>query len=270
MRAFKALRGVTLAVCLAVSMLSVMATGATASGTELCVSAFPGFPTITPLKGKCPPGYALTELGARGPTGATGETGARGVTGATGATGASGPSGTNGANGATGSQGVTGAAGSIGAIGATGAAGSPGSNGSSGATGETGATGVTGAAGSVGANGAMGATGATGELTRAEADALYEPKSNFGGPNEGHLIEGGGGAPDCVLSEVKLIAGDIYPAGTVPAEGQVLPISTNVALFTLIGTTYGGNGTTTFALPNLKGLGPGDTNYIICIDGIFP
>jgi hypothetical protein len=277
MRAFKALRGVTLVACMAVSLLSVTASGAAAAGTSLCVSTIPGLPTITPFKNTCPLGYTFTELGAQGPTGATGatgQTGAKGVTGATGAigaTGATGSSGPNGVTGATGPQGVTGATGSNGANGATGATGSPGSNGSSGATGETGATGATGAAGPAGANGATGATGAPGELTKAEADARYEPKSNFGGPNEGNLVEEtGGGASDCVLGEIKLIAGDVYSSGTAPADGQLLPIASNAPLFSLLGTNYGGNGTTDFALPNLKGLGPGDTNYIICLEGIFP
>jgi hypothetical protein len=310
MRAFRALWGVTLAACMAGSLLSVTASGAAAAGTSLCVSTIPGLPTITPFKNACPLGYTLTELGAQGPTGATGaagQTGAKGVTGATGAsgatgaTGATGSSGTNGAAGATGAQGVTGATGPSGATGATGspgsngssgatgeagptgptgangsngaagATGSPGSNGSNGVTGEAGPTGPTGAAGPAGTNGATGATGAKGELTKAQADSLYESKSSFGGPNEGEIHEGGGGsAEDCILSEIKLIAGQAYPAGTVPAEGQTLLIASNTALFSLMGTTYGGNGETTFQLPNLKGLGPGDTNYIICVEGIFP
>src|SRR5271163_1696624 len=259
MRAFKALWGVTAATCLTQSLLSVMASGAAAAGTSLCVSTIPGLPTVTPLKTICPLGYTLTELGAQGPTGATGatgQTGAKGVTGATGATGAigaTGSSGTNGVTGATGPQGVTGATGSNGANGATGATGSPGSNG---ATGETGATGATGATGPTGSEGATGATGATGELTKAEADTLYESSSNFGGMYEGDIHEGGGGGAEyCILGEVKLLAGSAYPIGTVPAEGQLLPISSNAPLFSLLGINYGGNGTTDFELPNLRSLG---------------
>jgi len=58
------------------------------------------------------------------------------------------------------------------------------------------------------------------------------------------------------------------PRDYAPAEGQILPISQNTALFSLLGTTYGGNGQTTFALPDLRGRvgihtgqGPGLPNY---------
>jgi microcystin-dependent protein len=51
----------------------------------------------------------------------------------------------------------------------------------------------------------------------------------------------------------------------VPANGQILP-----SLFALLGTTYGGNGTTTFALPDLRAITPNNMTYSICITGIFP
>jgi microcystin-dependent protein len=50
----------------------------------------------------------------------------------------------------------------------------------------------------------------------------------------------------------------------------VLSISQNTALFSLLGTRYGGNGTTTFALPDMRGLEPAGVNYVICLGGIFP
>jgi microcystin-dependent protein len=59
-------------------------------------------------------------------------------------------------------------------------------------------------------------------------------------------------------------------AGGVAANGQILPINQNQALFALLGTTYGGNGTTTFALPDLRAITPNNMTYSICIVGIFP
>jgi microcystin-dependent protein len=59
-------------------------------------------------------------------------------------------------------------------------------------------------------------------------------------------------------------------ANGLPASGQLLPISQNTALFALIGTTYGGDGQTTFALPDLRGLAPNHMTYSICDAGIFP
>ncbi len=55
------------------------------------------------------------------------------------------------------------------------------------------------------------------------------------------------------IGEIRMFGGNFAPAGWMFCDGQLLPISENSTLFTLIGTTYGGNGTTTFALPNLQG-----------------
>ena len=54
------------------------------------------------------------------------------------------------------------------------------------------------------------------------------------------------------IGEIRLFAGNFAPAGWAMCNGQLLPISENDALFILIGTTYGGDGQETFALPNLK------------------
>jgi hypothetical protein len=56
----------------------------------------------------------------------------------------------------------------------------------------------------------------------------------------------------------------------VPAAGQLMSISQNTALFSLIGTMYGGNGVTTFALPDLRAAAPNGVTYTICDEGIFP
>lgn len=55
------------------------------------------------------------------------------------------------------------------------------------------------------------------------------------------------------IGEIRMFAGNFAPAGWAFCNGQLLPISENDALFTLIGTTYGGDGEETFALPNLQG-----------------
>lgn len=58
------------------------------------------------------------------------------------------------------------------------------------------------------------------------------------------------------LSEIKIMAFNYAPRGWAFCNGQQLPINQNQALFALLGTTYGGNGQTTFALPNLRGKAP--------------
>ncbi len=58
------------------------------------------------------------------------------------------------------------------------------------------------------------------------------------------------------LSEIRIFSFNFPPKGWAFCNGQFLPINQNQALFALLGTTYGGNGQTTFALPNLQGRGP--------------
>ena len=72
------------------------------------------------------------------------------------------------------------------------------------------------------------------------------------------------------LGEIRLFAGNFAPRGWAFCGGQLLPISQNTALFSIIGTYYGGNGVNTFALPDLRGRvplhpgqGPGLSPYVI-------
>jgi microcystin-dependent protein len=55
------------------------------------------------------------------------------------------------------------------------------------------------------------------------------------------------------IGEIRMFAGNFPPAGWMFCEGQLLPISENETLFTVIGTTYGGDGQSTFGLPDLRG-----------------
>ena len=56
------------------------------------------------------------------------------------------------------------------------------------------------------------------------------------------------------LSEIKIMAFNFPPKGWALCNGQLLPINQNQALFAILGTTYGGDGRTTFGLPDLRGL----------------
>jgi len=58
------------------------------------------------------------------------------------------------------------------------------------------------------------------------------------------------------VAEIRIFAGNFAPRGWAFCNGQLLPISQNTALFSLIGTTYGGDGRTTTALPDLQGRAP--------------
>jgi len=72
------------------------------------------------------------------------------------------------------------------------------------------------------------------------------------------------------IGEIKLFGFGFAPRGYMLCSGQILSISQNTALFSLLGTVYGGNGSTTFALPNLngripvgQGQSPGTSNYTL-------
>ncbi len=58
------------------------------------------------------------------------------------------------------------------------------------------------------------------------------------------------------LAEIRIVSFNFPPNGWALCDGQLLPINQNQALFSLLGTTYGGNGQTTFALPDLRGRAP--------------
>jgi microcystin-dependent protein len=59
-------------------------------------------------------------------------------------------------------------------------------------------------------------------------------------------------------------------SNALPADGRLLLIANDTALFSVLGTTFGGDGTTTFGLPNLQAFAPQGMQYSICILGIFP
>ena len=86
------------------------------------------------------------------------------------------------------------------------------------------------------------------------------------GTNTGGAAAGNG--ETCTLGEMILTAATV--ANGTPANGQLLPINQNTALFSLLGTNYGGNGVTTFALPDMRAVTPNNMTWSICDEGIFP
>lgn len=75
---------------------------------------------------------------------------------------------------------------------------------------------------------------------------------------------------DPFIAEIRAFAFNFVPRGWMPCDGRLLPIAQYTALFSLLGTTYGGNGQTNFALPNLggtamvsQGNGPGLSPYVL-------
>ncbi len=193
---------------------------------------------VTGLSG--PPG-PQGEMGPPGPAGPAGVAGPPGLTGPTGPAGVAGPPGP---------QGETGPIGPAGPAGPTGATGPQGPVGPSGPGGPIGPIGLPGPVGPPGLPGPQGPPG---------TQQLFGNDTSWAGPGYGR---------DCTLGEIILTAGTV--ANGVPAAGQILSISQNTALFSLLGTFYGGDGRVTFALPDLRAAAPNGLTYSICMQGIFP
>jgi hypothetical protein len=165
-----------------------------------------------------------------------------------------GPTGPSGPPGATGPSGPKGDTGAPGPTGPTGPAGDTGPSGPSGPKGDTGATGPSGPPGETGPSGPAG------------PDPTADAFVSLFGTNTG--VADAGRGTECTLGEILLTASTV--AVGIPANGQLLAISQNTALFSLLGTTYGGNGISTFALPDLRAEAPNNMTYSICDAGVFP
>jgi len=76
---------------------------------------------------------------------------------------------------------------------------------------------------------------------------------------------------DYFLGQILLFPFDFVPMGFIQCNGAILNITQNTALFSLIGNTFGGNVTSTFAVPNLQNTSPvAGMEYYICTTGIYP
>lgn len=228
-------------------------------------------------------------VGPQGPDGEVGDPGPDGAPGETGPAGVQGPPGLPGGTGPQGPAGPIGPAGPQGPVGPHGEAGPEGPVGPQGAVGPQGPAGVEGLPGAVGPEGPVGAEGPAGP--RGPASDVAGPPgpqgpTGFTGPqgpagdpetpgpqsplfgNDTSLAQSVSNSTECVLGTVWLVAGD--RASALPAAGQLLSINQNQALFALLGNRHGGNGTTTFALPDLRNAAPNGMTYVICTIGIFP
>lgn len=228
-----------------------------------------------------PPGLT----GPAGPTGATGPAGPRGAQGLAGATGPAGPAGPIGLTGLTGPagpagpqglagpQGVPGPAGPIGLAGPQGPAGAQGLAGPQGVPGPAGPIGLAGPQGPTGPTGPAGPAGPTGPPGSIPANLMS--LSNDLSTN-GVSLTGAETfvAPECSnlsIGDVFLSVNGYGGGGALPADGRILPITGNTALFSLVGTNFGGDGITNFALPDLRAITPKGLQYSICATvGIFP
>lgn len=94
----------------------------------------------------------------------------------------------------------------------------------------------------------LGALVGSGLLAAAPTAAFARPATAAAGLLPSSSLVGG----DEYIGIVKLMAGTVVPAGWLACEGQLLPVAEHPALFAVVGTTYGGDGRNTFALPDLR------------------
>jgi hypothetical protein len=250
----------------------------------------PGPQGLPGIAGPVGPQGLTGATGAAGPIGLTGATGPAGPIGLTGATGPAGPIGLTGATGPAGPIGLTGATGPAGPIGLTGATGPAGPQGPTGLTGATGpegaagpagpvgpqgVTGAAGPAGPIGLTGPLGPTGPAGPTGPTGAQGPVGPVGPAGPPGPadtqfGSNTQKGASAfgATCTVGQIILSAGP--NAVGIPANGQLLSIAQNPLLFRYLQTTFGGDGVTTFGLPNLSTAAPNGLTYSICDQGTFP
>jgi hypothetical protein len=153
------------------------------------------------------------------------------------------------------------ALGQIGPVGPAGATGAQGPAGPAGATGPAGPTGPTGPAGPTGPQGSP-------ATIQANLDTLSRALSTNGGTAFGYN-KISAACPNMNIGDV-LLSVNSYGQGALPADGRLLAISDYPALFDLIGTLFGGDGKSTFALPDLRPFAPQLLQYSICVEGNFP
>ena len=208
----------------------------------------------TGLTGPAGPAGAI---GPIGPIGSTGAAGPVGPQGAIGLTGPAGPAGPIGATGPAGPIGLTGPNGAIGPAGPAGPQGATGLTGPSGAIGPVGPTGVPGPTGPTGIQGPVGATGPQGPPG---------PGATQFGSNTQKGVSAFGAT--CTIGQIILSAGP--NAVGIPANGQLLSIAQNPLLFRYLQTAFGGDGVSTFGVPNLNTAAPNGLTYSICDQGTFP
>ncbi len=76
---------------------------------------------------------------------------------------------------------------------------------------------------------------------------------------------------EAFIGSIMLFPYDFSPRGWLPCEGQILPIGNYQALFSLLGTKFGGDGRSSFALPDLKDKSPAPSmKYYMAIEGLYP
>jgi Phage Tail Collar Domain/Collagen triple helix repeat (20 copies) len=229
------LLSLSLALFLAMILSSIVAQPVGAQSViYACINNTTGAVQIVGSTTTCATGSHKIQWNQTGPAGPAGPKGATGAIGPKGATGDAGPMGPKGAEGPAGATGPKGATGPAGPTGPQGPQGIPGKG--------TVPANLTALSGKLSTNGGVAYTGST----------TFQYDTNL-----------------CMIGDIVLSANG-YGAGALPADGRILPISQYTALFSLLQANFGGDGETTFGLPDLRAFAPQGLQYSICTAGIYP
>ena len=138
-------------------------------------------------------------------------------------------------------------------------------------TGKIGKQGPKGPPGRIGKQGPKGPPGRIGRIG-SKGIGKRGPPGRRGppGPRGAKGEQGPPGLNKLFIGEIRLFGGNFTPRDWALCEGQLLSVADNTALFSILGTTYGGDGRTTFGLPDLSDHRPGDVHYIIALQGFYP
>jgi microcystin-dependent protein len=228
----------------------------------------PGEPGPQGEQGKIGPQGEQGKIGPQGeqgkPQGEQGKIGPQGEQGKMGPQGEQGKIGPQGEQGKVGPQGEQGKIGPQGEQGKIGPPGPQGKQGKMGPQGEQGKIGPQGEQGKIGPQGPQGKEGPEGPIGGTGDNVLFSPSQDtnmqpYLALNYIIALQGlypSRSSAEPYLAEIVLFAGNFAPRGWAYCDGQLLPIMSYQALFSLLGTTYGGDGRTTFALPDLRGRAP--------------
>jgi hypothetical protein len=196
-----------------------------------CAQNFTGDLRVVATKSQCKSDEHFVSWNVQGPVGQTGPQG---------------PAGPAGPKGAPGPQGVPGPVGPVGTKGATGA------------------QGPAGPAGPAGPQGPAGAPG-TGAIP-ANLTAISNQLGTTGYAKENQNFDA-----TCMIGDIILSVNSYGGGGAaIPADGRLLPINGNTALFSTMGNKFGGDGTTNFAIPDMRAFAPNGMQFSICVAGNFP
>jgi len=232
----------------ALAVLFFASTAVTAQTVNACYNKVNGIARVVGSGGVCLGFEQSVSWNVQGPAGIAGPQGPAGMPGMAGVPGMPGMPGMQGPMGLQGPMGMPGMAGMPGMVGPAGVAGP------SGPTGPAGVAGPQGVAGTIPANltSVSGGLSTNGGVAYAGAEKMSE-----------------GACGSLSLGDVILSVNG-YGAGALPADGRLLSIASNVAVFSLMGTNFGGDGITNFALPDLRAFAPQGLQYSICVVGIYP